>query len=226
MMQTATLTTDGSFYFDITGGIFNQNNTMLYIANYGSSLVSICPVDANGAIGTCTTSNGNGTFNGPNDVVLSNNYAYIPNNNIGTVSICPIKPDGSFGTCTSTSGNGTITAPLGIDVSTDQKYVYITNAGNSTISSCPINSDGSLGVCGVNAGNGTFSFSNYGTNDLFLTTAGYAYIVNDNNNTLSICPVNTDGSLGNCIVNQDSTYNFSESITISYGKTISLPNSN
>ena len=66
------------------------------------------------------------------------------------------------------------------------------------MSICPVN-DGSFGACTITQGNGTFDFIQAAQIGLYISSATQiAYIPNNNNNTVSICPINLDGSLGVC----------------------------
>ena len=168
-----------------------------YITNSGNSTVSICPVNSNGSLGTCTTSSGNGTFSFPEGMTINpaRTFAYVVNNNTSTISICPINSDGSLGTCTTSTGNGTFSLPNGISLNSSGTIAYVANNTTNTISICPVNSNGSLGTCTTSSGNGTLN----GPNAIIVNSTGtFIYVPNFNNNTVSICLVNSDGFLGTC----------------------------
>jgi hypothetical protein len=46
-------------------------NTLAYVVNQTNNYVSLCPINADGTFGVCTTSNPGGTFNGPEGIDLS-----------------------------------------------------------------------------------------------------------------------------------------------------------
>lgn len=134
-------------YLSAPQGIgFNAANTVAYFGNadatdvtYPNGYVSICPLDINGAIGSCTQSGGpdstgTSTFktvsqNGVGLVMSSQTgYGYIPNSNDpdNTISICQISPtDGSLSNCTvvpgnNSSGTNTLNGPNAIAFKTIQ----------------------------------------------------------------------------------------------------------
>ena len=179
-----------------------------YVTNLSDNTVSICPVNSDGSLGTCTTSTGNGTFSLPNGISLnsSGTFAYVGNASTSTISICPVNSDGSLGTCTTSSGNGTFNGPNAVVINPAGTFIYVPNFNVSTVSICSVNSDGSLSTCTPSSGNGTFNIPT----GISLNSSGtFAYITNSGNNTVSICPVNNNGSLGACTVNADPTFNFS-----------------
>jgi len=173
--------------------------SFLYASNYPTHLLSICPINNDGSLGVCTTTTGNGTFDFVQAVAVNpaNTFAYIANGD--TVSICPINNDGSLGFCTTSTGNGTFSTE-GISFNSSGTFAYMGNVSNiasipSTVSICPINNDGSLGFCTTSTGNGTF-VSNFSFQDglYMLSLNNFGYIPNNNNNTVSICPMSKDGS--------------------------------
>jgi hypothetical protein len=194
-----------------TSTLFNAytySTLFAYVTNLANNTVSICPVNSDGSLGTCTTSTGNGTFSFPEGMSINpaRTFAYVVNNNTSTVSICPVNSDGSLGTCTTSTGNGTFNGPNAVIVNPAGTFVYVPNFNDNTVSICPVNSDGSLGTCTISTGSGTFN----SPDGISLNSAGtFAYVANSGNSTVSICPVNSDGSLGACTVNSDVTFDFS-----------------
>ncbi|MBI3545837.1 MAG: beta-propeller fold lactonase family protein [Gammaproteobacteria bacterium] len=174
-------------------------NTRLfaYISNASNSTLSLCPVSmTDGSLGTCTTTNGNATFQRPLGMSINPSISliYITNFTNSTISICPINSDDSLGTCTTTNANGTLSNPDGIALNSTGTFAYISSVSNNTVATCPINSDGSFGTCTASNGNGTFS----APQAINLNEAStFAYISNGNA-SMSICPINGNGSLGTC----------------------------
>lgn len=111
------------------------------------------------------------------------------------------------GTTNITASSGSVTSNT--IALTFQDFAYISNFNNSTVSYCPVNtSDGTLATCtavtNTGAGNSTFN----GPYEISINPAHTRlYISNNNNNTVSNCPLNTNGSLGTCSAISDSTFN-------------------
>lgn len=79
-------------------------------------------------------------------------------------------------------------------------FLFTANTDDNSVSTCQINVDGSLGSCSGSQGNSTFfELSGLALNPKSNT----AYLINhpEHNFTtpLSICPINSDGSLGICV---------------------------
>ena len=206
-----TTTGNGTFSGPAGSIALNPLGTFAYVSNYNNNTVSICPVNNNGSLGVCTTTNGAGTFSGPIGFVFNKagTVAYIGNQNSNSVSICSVNINGSLDTCTTTSGNGTFLSPQGVSLSASEAYVYVGNFTNNTASICPLNTNGSFGTCTTSTGNGTF---NFGANEvislLMSSPTNLGYIPNNGSNTVSICLINTNGSLGICTaVSGNGTFN-------------------
>ena len=154
--------------------------TYAYVADLGTNLVSVCPVLPTGALGTCTLSNGSGTFNSPTGPAVAGGYLYACNGN--TVSICPItSPSGTLGTCASTTGSGTFSSPYFVVVASG--YAHVTNAVTNTVSICPVVATGALGTCLTSTAGGTLS----APRGIARPGNGYAYISNYGSNLVSVC---------------------------------------
>jgi hypothetical protein len=125
------------------------------------------------------------------------------------MTICDISAsDGSLSACTAVSGSGPapnpgFNFPEGIGFNAPGTIAYIGNVGSTTtisnyVSICPV-TDGTFGACTVAQGNGTFNFTASTQIGLFISSATQiAYVPNNNSTTVSICPINLDGSLGIC----------------------------
>jgi hypothetical protein len=107
------------------GVSFNAPGTIAYIGNSGNSgpisnFVSICPVNPDGSFGSCTITDGNGTFNFTANAAIglfissAMQLAYVPNDGSNTISICAINQDGSLATCTTSTGGGTLNQPSAV----------------------------------------------------------------------------------------------------------------
>jgi DNA-binding beta-propeller fold protein YncE len=75
----------------------------------------------------------------------------------------------------------------------------VTNNANNTVSACPINADGTFGTCVASNPGATF----HGPTGIAINSQGtFAYVSNSQNvggnRSVSICPINPDGSLNTC----------------------------
>jgi DNA-binding beta-propeller fold protein YncE len=188
------------FTFSGPGAItLNPTGSIAYVSNYYSNTISVCPINAYGTLETCTASSA--TFNGPAGITINalGTYAYITNFNNNTVSGCPLNADGSLGACTSFS-DATFLYPDSIALNQSGTFAYVTNSNTAlgSVSICPVNSDGTLGTCTQDS-DSTF----HGSAGLAINRLGtFAYIVNGSNHyspqTVSVCPINSNGSLSAC----------------------------
>tara|TARA_R110002126_G_scaffold123850_1_gene265728 strand:+ start:1209 stop:2489 length:1281 start_codon:yes stop_codon:yes gene_type:complete len=199
-IQTCVKETNPSADFNYGG--LNPGGTFLYLSSYDNNLIYICPIMSDGGLGTCSTSNGGGTFDGPNGRIGFNpggSNAYIPIYNNDSVSICNVDTlTGDFSACSTSSGFGTINSPLGADLNDNGTILYVANDDNS-ISICTISSvDGTLTACSSSDGNATFDFYGDAINP-FASNNSYLYVPNDRNSTVSKCPI-IDNTLGTCTV--------------------------
>jgi DNA-binding beta-propeller fold protein YncE len=228
---------DGNGTFQQPDGVaLNSAGTVLYVTSIATSTISICPVIPAGdtfTLGTCTTNDGNGTFNQIQTITINpdNTFVYVTNFN-NTISICPVNHDSSIGTCAVAGGNGTFQFPQGLSFSPDNTYAYVGNYGNgslaqSTVSVCPLlqNGSGGFGTCFVATGN-TFNFTSNDIVGLYMASPTFfGYIPNNgtvgtNNNTVSICPINTvTHDLKTCSLFTDPTFNQPTSIALSFNIT-------
>lgn len=194
------------------GGLSPEGN-FLYLTSTPSNkkVVYICPILPDGHLDTCSTSNGDNTFDQPIGRVAINpagTHAYVANFGSGassSISICNIDTStGMFSGCTTSTGFGTIQFPLGAGLNNTGTILYIPNAklsgsGDFELSICQINSvDGTLVDCKLSNGNGTFEFNDEVVN-LFASNNGFLYVPNIDNSTISKCPMIAN-TLGTCTV--------------------------
>jgi len=221
LFGTCTTAADPTFS-DMDGITLNSSGDYLYAANFlsgtgGDGSVSICPVNLDGSLAACVSSgNMGGLLATPQLVGISPGdathlYSSGSDNQL-SMTICDIAAsDGSLSACTALSGSGPapnpgFDFPEGIGFNALGTIAYIGNVGSSaTISSyvsiCPV-IDGTFDDCTITEGNGTFNFTSMTQIGLFISRATqFAYVPNNNSNTVSICPINPDGSLGTCTTN-------------------------
>jgi DNA-binding beta-propeller fold protein YncE len=189
------------------GVTLNAAGIYLDVANFNDNSVSICPVNSNGVLGPCVREV-DPTFNGPNSI-KSNfiiDYVYITNYSNDTVSICPITSPGVLSNCTAVSQS--FAGPNTIALNTVGTFAYITNNHNNTVSVCPINLTGMFGTCVASNPGATF----HGPTGIIINQQGtFAYVSNSTNvggnRSVSVCSINSDGSLGNCTPYISSLFN-------------------
>lgn len=172
-----------------------QSNWVAYIVNFNNNTLSICPVsNVDGSFETCTTSNGNGTFNGPMGISLNPdaNMIYVANASNDTVSICPINSDSSLGTCSSSNAGNTLSFPDGVDLTSDGSLAYISTLG-ATLSICQVNESGSLQNCS-SVNEALFAIPQAVTVN---SEATFVY-VSDYNNGVVICSLDAEGLVNSC----------------------------
>jgi DNA-binding beta-propeller fold protein YncE len=181
-----------------SGVTLNAIGVYVDVANFNTNSVSICPLNSYGNIGPCTSYQ-DPTFNGPTSIKsnFAIKYVYITNFNNNTVSVCSIMSPGVVGPCTASSQS--FASPNTIALNTVGTFAYVTNNANNTVSACPINSNGTFGTCVATNPGGTF----HGPTGITINSQGtVAYISNSTNvggnRSVSVCPINADGSLNTC----------------------------
>lgn len=103
--STCTSFTSASFPFSNPNMItLNAAGTFAYIPNE-ANFVSVCPIQADGSLGTCVDSGGSSVidFDQPAQVAfnLPGTIAYVTNEGgLGSVYACPVLSNGTFDTCT------------------------------------------------------------------------------------------------------------------------------
>lgn len=212
-----------------TATALNAANTFLYASNFGNDTfgIAICPMNNDGSLGPCTSSDGSGTVSLAQGIIVNGDFLYVANvahvrglDDPSNISICPLNNDGSVGTCTISYGSGTFVVPFGLALNPEGSILYVSNFGNGStipfsVTDCPLNSDGTLGTCTTNVSD-TFDFSANTEAALFIGSNHYAYVPNCGSNSISICPVNEDGSFGTCpAASSDPTFNNPSGVTLS-----------
>jgi hypothetical protein len=132
-----------------TGIAFSGN--FAYVApGIAATDVDVCPVNADGSLGTCTSAQ---TFGAPDALAVSGGYLYVADADSPNVQSCTINADGSLSACQA-NYIGTVNTVDGIAVTDTDAYIVDINGGNLT--TCTISSlDGSFNVCTQATLNGT-----------------------------------------------------------------------
>jgi hypothetical protein len=189
----------------------------VYIVNDGNNTISQCILNNDTTIGSCSVSDGNGTFNGPLGISVnaSSTMAYISNLSDSTLSICSLLTDGTINQCSKTTANTAFSLPAGVMLNPAGTLLYVPNFLNSTVAICPVLANGNIGPCTIDNGGGSFQ----NLQAIRLNAAGtIAYVVNIN--TLAICPVKADGTFNACTVtNGNGTFLRPEGISFNAAET-------
>ncbi len=156
--------------------------------------VDVCPVNANGTLGTCTSAH---TFSTPSALAVSGGYLYVADENgPGYVYSCTINADGSLSACIA-NAVGAVNTMDGIAVTATTAYIVDINGGNLT--TCTVSAvDGSLSACTQTTLSGTTpaggntpaaaprSASVYGGNLYLGTKAGILILPIAGNGTVTV----------------------------------------
>lgn len=206
---------------DVEYSGLNPTGTILYTLSFSSDVVAMCSINSDGSLATpCSTSSGNGTFHGPNSRIgfhPNGHTLYVPNYNSDTISVCSVYSDGTINTCTPSFAGGLLSGPQGANVNSTGTVLYIADFNSATSVSkvvfCQILLNGNLGSCQQTTGNGTFNFSNNDVTNLFVGNA-FGYFPNGGGagKSISICPVQSDGSFGTCTTKTDALFDVVESV--------------
>ena len=173
------ITNNGSSFGTCTyqSGNFNEPQTVqlnptgnyIYLGNYTPGDMSICPINSDGTLGTCTRSTGDGTFNIPSGMRFRNNgtIAYISNEIpdpillTSTISICDSNPTtGALTGCKAVTDQTFYFAANGstlIFIGDEYPFLFAPNTTTDSVSVCPIRRDNLLAPC-VKYPNSTFDY--------------------------------------------------------------------
>ena len=196
---------DNSFAYPVDIILNTQvTPTLAYVANDDTSTISICEIDPLEGLGICTSfsdfnDNLNFDYSGL-QLSPEGDWLYSTNNySEDSVTVCAVNAAGGLEDgCGITAESEGLIVPEGriaFTLVNSQYYAYIANERGDSVSYCQYNSlDGTLFNCTA-------------TDELFrgpLSVAianGYLYVSNDDN-TISICLINADGTItdANCQV--------------------------
>jgi 6-phosphogluconolactonase (cycloisomerase 2 family) len=183
----------------------NTLGTVLYVVNNFNSTVSVCPISSEGVIGTCTASSAGGTLSAPNTIAIepAGNYLYVSNAGTGNLTICQLDYAGAIGTCQSEIYEGN----SGATFNQLGSLIYYIAGDRTYVEYCSLNADGTYNEpCSSSTASGTL------VNALgisFNNSYQFLYFAVTNDSTLSVCPINSDGSLGTCFIdNGGGTFDF------------------
>lgn len=126
----------------------NSAGTFAYVANRGSSTISVCNVSGQ-TVNSCNNLSGS-LINQPEGITLSPSglRAYIANAGDGTVTVCDVLQDGTglLANCSTTSGQFRGTGNLAFN--SLASFAFVPNQLISDVFTCQVsNIDGSLSTC-------------------------------------------------------------------------------
>jgi hypothetical protein len=170
--------------FSAPTGIAFYGSSFAYVTDHANNAVYVCNVMSDGSLSGCV-STGN-SFQNPWQLAINGNTLYATNADTsgGGVTTCTIGGGGALSSCTESPGSGT----AGIAVNSSFAYVGV---GASAVDVCTVGALGALTGC-IGTGS-TFA----GLDGISLAN-GYAYVANQTGGTVSVCPVNSNGSLLPC----------------------------
>lgn len=170
----------------------------LYVASWGSNTISVCPLAADGSVGTCQIA-ASGLAD-PASIAFHGNYAYIAEYLSPTVKVCQIQADATLASCVDSGSN--ISLALGIVVNSAGTLAYLTSY-DQIPAVCPIDMNGLLGACSNLGG------AHDGTWDVALSSDGaYAFLSSPYYDDMQVCTVAIDGTFSACTSNGASAGTF------------------
>jgi hypothetical protein len=171
--------------------------------------VDVCPVNADGTLGTCTLAVPLGL---PNALAVSGGYLYVSDASTPYVASCPINnADGSLSACTPNYIGSWINTMDSIAVTATNAYMV--DYGGQNLTTCTVSAaDGSLSACTQQTLNLTDAANSPNSNPRSAYVYGGNLYVGTNAGTL-ILPIASDGTV---IVNYPCSTTIGTSCTIDY----------
>lgn len=178
-----------------------------YIGNFSDSVMTQCPVNSDGTLGTCVDLTGpdnmdTNLFNQPLDVAFNaaGTLAYIANYCGGNILRCMVDPAlGTFSDCLMVAdilGDFSV-RPESVNLNNSGTLAYIGNHADTTpMVICSIDA-----VTGLfNACNGTSQLFDYATNVIFNSAGTSAYVGQWHDAYIYLCEVDIgSGTFNSCI---------------------------
>jgi len=173
-----------------TGIAFNGNFAYVTPGIAGTD-VDVCPVNANGTLGACTSAL---TLTAPNALTVSGGYLYVTDASSQSVEICTLDPDGTLSNCNANYFAVPMDTMDGITVTGTTGY--ITDYTGDHLTTCTVNGDGSLFPCSQQALVGTTPAGGNTPNAFPRAVSAYGgnLYVGTNAGTL-ILPINGSGAV-------------------------------
>lgn len=172
----------------------NSSNTKVYIVDDLNQKVLSCPIINQTIQGNCTAMTSFSDFHGVGIALNpSNTLAFLGNYFVNYIYTCSIDSQGVFKQCIEKTGDGTLnlSTPTDVVVNKSGTILYATTGqgivgcdARTTVNTSTFNS------CFIAKSLGGFSLALHP-----LET--FAYIT-DNNASVYVCPIEADGTFGNC----------------------------
>ncbi len=160
-----------------------------YVANYGSSTVSMYTI--NQTTGALTAGTAVATGTNPLDITVdpTGRFAYVANNTSNTVSMYTVNQ--TTGALTAGTTVATGTSPQSVAVDPTGRFAYVANYGSSTVSMYTINQTTGALTAGTTVATGN------GPSTVAVDPTGkFAYVTNREADTVSVYTINqTTGAL-------------------------------
>ena len=194
------------------GVAITPDGNYAYVANSGTTTVSVIQISTNTVIATVTVGST------PQNIAITpdGTYAYVANYNSGTVSVIQISTNTV--TATVTVGSN----PVGVAITPDGNYAYVANHSSGTVSVIQISTNTVTATV-------TVGTDPYG---VAITPDGnYAYVTNNGSDTVSVIQINSvvnswHGIKGtiplNRIYNQDLTAQTNDTTTLATASTVKI----
>lgn len=175
------------------------------IATWNSSQTNIATIntaglaEANNAAGqSVITATYDSVTSTSSTLTVSLPSAYIANKTSNIISICPLNNLGELTTCTASTALPSATGALDIVLNNAGNIAYVAANGGSGVFVlvCTIAANKDVSSCSPFS-DVTFDFGN-GAGLYINAPNTLLYVTNYDGNSVSICPINTDGSLSAC----------------------------
>jgi DNA-binding beta-propeller fold protein YncE len=180
--------------FVYSGLAINTPGTFVYTTSTDSDDIMKCSIDANtGVLSNCTSA---ATLSDAIGITLNTaqTYAFIVRPALNAVTTCTIETlTGNLLQCTINRQFGD--PPYAIAVTPDNNFAYVA-LSIGIIERCSIDNTGVLDQCDSVGNNNVFNFP---VGITLNSTGTQAYITNRNSNTVSICPIQSNGQFGTCV---------------------------
>ena len=166
-------------------GIAFYGANYAYVADNTANTVWVCSVASSGALSSCISTGSN--FSLPWHLAVEGTTLYASDASVtGGVTTCSVSTiDGTLSSCTQSVGTGT----AGIAVGPSFAYLGVLP---DTIDRCAVSAGGVLSGCAVTS-------TGFNLLDGITLANGFAYVANEGNATISVCPINAgDGSFATC----------------------------
>lgn len=224
---------------DYTGLALNAANTLLYYTNYNDAVVSSCLVNLDGSLSNCGIVVSPTLFPGPDGRLSFNSsgtlafisLADFTSGNPNYIVSCQVTPSGLLSNCNFPgfeipNNTGLTDVLLGVTINSTDSLIYVSEYEKQFVNSyllvCSIDTAGTISNCNQNNGNGTYNFTIVAAINTAIqafNNTNYVYVPNGailppNTFSVSICQIQSNGSIGTCQQINDPSFNSPMGISI------------